>query len=78
MNWQVNPATGRVRAYTCDSAPRAPLRRPQLICLHLTPSEVHRLIKSLESEAEEAIAEGKDSYADWLLCRVSEIREASR
>jgi hypothetical protein len=63
--------------YTCDAAPRAMLRR-HLITVQLTPSDVHRLVKCLEAEAEEAIAEGKSDYADWLLYHAAEIREAAR
>jgi hypothetical protein len=57
--------------------PRALLHRP-LIPIELTPSELYRLIRSLEVEALSANDEGKDDYADYLLRRVAELREAGR
>lgn len=58
-------------------APRALLVRP-LITLDVTPSELHRLVRSIEADALTAIDEGKDDYADYLLRRCAELREAAR
>jgi hypothetical protein len=58
-------------------APRALLVRP-LIRLEVTPSELHRFIRMLEAEAVAELGEGRDDYADFLLRRVAELREASR
>jgi hypothetical protein len=58
-------------------APRALLRR-QFITIDVTASELYRLIRALEAEAEEAIASGLDDYADFLIRRVAELREAGR
>jgi hypothetical protein len=57
--------------------PRALLRR-QFITVDLTPSELHRLVRALEAEATAATADGRDDFADFLLRRVAELREASR
>jgi hypothetical protein len=58
-------------------APRALLVRP-LITLEITPAELHRLVRSIEADALVAIDEGKDDYADFLLRRCAELREAAR
>jgi hypothetical protein len=58
------------------SAPRALLNR-LLVPVELTPSELHRLVRALETEAVAAIDDGKDDYADYLLRRV-ELREAAQ
>jgi hypothetical protein len=58
-------------------APRALLLRT-MVTVELTSSELYRLIKSLEIEAEAAIENGQDDYADFLLRRVAELREAGR
>jgi hypothetical protein len=58
-------------------APRALLARP-LITVALTPSELHKLVRAHEAEAEQAIADGRDDFADFLLRRVAELREAGR
>lgn len=57
--------------------PRALLLRT-MVMVELTSSELHRLIKSLEIEAEAAIENGQDDYADFVLRRVAELREAGR
>ena len=58
-------------------APRALLHR-RLILVELTPSEHHKLIQLLEAEAEQAIADGLDDFADFVLRRIAELREAGR
>jgi hypothetical protein len=63
--------------YTRDNAPRALLRR-DMLWVQLTPSDLYRLIKSLETEALEAIEDGRSDYADFLLCRAAKLREACR
>jgi len=57
--------------------PRALLNRTMLT-IEVTPSELFRLVRSLEAEAMAAIEEGKDDYADFVLRRVAELREAGR
>jgi len=59
-------------------APRALLHRRSAIPVTLTSSELHRLIKSLEAEAQQAIEAEQVDFADYLLCRVAELREAAR
>jgi hypothetical protein len=56
---------------------RALLDRQQ-IEIAVSPSELHRLVRALENEAMAAIEDGKDDYADYLLRRVAELREAAR
>lgn len=58
-------------------APRALLVR-SLISVEITPSELYRLIRSLEDEALVAIEDGRDDYADFLFRRIAELREAGR
>lgn len=58
-------------------APRTPLTRPS-ITVEITHSELCRLIRSLEAEALAANDDGKDDYADFLLRRCAELREAFR
>jgi hypothetical protein len=58
-------------------APRALLVRP-LIAIEITPSELYRLIRSLEAEAVMAADIGLDDYGDFLFRRVAELREAGR
>jgi hypothetical protein len=60
-----------------DPAPRALLAQPA-IPVELSPSELHRLVRSLEDEAMQAIADDLDDYADYLLRRVAGLREAAR
>jgi hypothetical protein len=62
---------------TDRTAPRALLRR-SMISVEVSPSELHRLIRSIEAEAVEAIEDGRDDYGDFLLRRVAELRESSR
>jgi len=57
--------------------PRALLVR-HTIPIAVTHSELHRLIRSIEAEALDAIADGRDDYADFLFRRVAELREAGR
>jgi hypothetical protein len=64
--------------YTRDIAPRVLLSRRHRIAIEVSPSELHRLIKSLENEAIEAIEDGRDDYADFVLLRCAELREAMR
>ena len=59
------------------TASRALLVRPT-ITLEITPSELFRLIRSLEVEALAAADIGLDDYADFLLRRCAELREAGR
>jgi hypothetical protein len=58
-------------------APRALLVR-STVTVTLTPGELHKLIRAHEAEAEQAIADGRDDYADFLFRRVAELREAGR
>jgi hypothetical protein len=58
-------------------APRALLVR-SLIPVEVTPSELHRLIRSLEAEAVSAAEIGLDDYADFLFRRCAELRGAAR
>ena len=58
-------------------APRALLVRSP-IAVELTPSELHRLIRSLEAEALGAVEIGLDDYADFMFRRIAELREAGR
>ena len=60
-----------------DFAPRALLAHP-LIVVEITPSELHRLIRSLEAEVTAAIDDGRDDYADFVLLRVAQLREEGR
>ncbi len=46
--------------------------------LHRSPSELYRLIRSLEAEAVAAAEIGLDDYGDYLFRRVAELREAGR
>jgi hypothetical protein len=57
--------------------PRALLRR-SLISIEVSPSELYRLIRSLEAEAVAAAEIGLDDYGDYLFRRVAELREAGR
>lgn len=58
--------------------PRALPKRRHSIAVALTPSELHKLILCHERDAQEAIEAGRDDFADFLLCRVAELREAAR
>jgi hypothetical protein len=49
-----------------------------MITIAVTPSEVHRLVLSLEAEAMAAIDDGKDDYAYFLLRPCAELREMVR
>jgi hypothetical protein len=60
-----------------NSCPRALLVR-RLIAVEITPAELHRLVLSLETDALTAIDDGRDDYADYLLRRCAELREAGR
>jgi hypothetical protein len=60
-----------------DRAPRALLHRT-LISIAVTPSEHHRLVRSFEDDAMAVIEEGQDDFADYLLRRVAELRDAAR
>jgi hypothetical protein len=62
------------------SAPKS-LPRRRLITVELTAAELHRLIRAIEDEARKAIesdGEFMGTFADWLLCRAAELREAAR
>ncbi|MCL2430177.1 MAG: hypothetical protein FWD12_13190 [Alphaproteobacteria bacterium] len=69
-----------MRSSPLDSRPATPraLLHRQLITIEVTPVELHTLVVCLEGEAQTAIERGQDCYADFLLCRVAEIREAAR
>lgn len=62
---------------TIGAAPRALLRRPKL-AVELTPSELHILIAALEQRATAAADDGIDDFADFLFCRIAELRETAR
>jgi hypothetical protein len=46
-----------------------------MITVEVSPSELHRLIRSIEAEA---IEDGRDDYGDFLLTRAAQLREAGR
>ena len=59
-------------------APRALLIRPT-IAIEVTPSELHMLIKALETAATRAADDvAQLDFCDYLLRRVAELREAGR
>jgi hypothetical protein len=59
-------------------APRALLHR-QLIDIAVPPFELSVLVASLETLATHAAEDpARVDYADWLFCRVAELREACR
>jgi hypothetical protein len=58
-------------------APRALLVTPR-ITFGVAPSELHKLIWVIEDEAQQALADGLDDYADFLLRRVAELHKAAR
>jgi len=58
-------------------APRALLHRSR-IAVTLTPSELHKLVTAIEAEVLQAIEAEQEDFADYLFCRVAELREAAR
>jgi hypothetical protein len=59
------------------TAPRA-LPHQSLIWIGVTPTELHKFVRVLEADAMAAIEEDKHDFADFLLRRVAELREAGR
>ena len=57
--------------------PRALLRR-QTITVELTPTELYSLVRVIETDAVEAAGQNQTAYADYLLERVAQLREAGR
>jgi len=53
-------------------------RNDLAISVQLIPAELHELIKALEAKAERAIEQAEVDFADYLLARVAELREAAR
>ena len=58
-------------------APRA-LPRRSTIVVELTPSELHKLVRVIETEAEQAMADEQIDFADFLFLRIASLREAAR
>jgi hypothetical protein len=49
------------------------------IAVELTAGELHLLIRTLEQQATRAAHDPEQiDFADWLYCRIAQLREATR